>query len=195
MKGPDEVPLPLQWQGGSWRSKVATSAISVFGRWPGPTWQPAAGASLSGAASALWPGPAISTTTAAEQASGPIETGAAGLGITEWTMGSSVVVAVAGEIDIATTDQLSAALGGALRRSPRGLICDLSDVGFMGAAGLTVLLFARAEAHSRQAWFDLVCPRPQLRRVIALGGLDAVFSLHHHLAAAATAQGLRAGRP
>jgi len=40
------------------------------------------------------------------------------LGLTEWTVGSSVVVSVTGELDIATTAQLSDALDAALRRKP-----------------------------------------------------------------------------
>ena len=110
-------------------------------------------------------------------------------------MGSSVVVSVTGEVDIATTDQLSRALGAALRRRPQGLICDLSGVGFLGAAGLTALLVARRRAIAGHSWFDLVCPQPLPRRVVALTGLDSVFSLHDHVAEAATAQARRDGRP
>ena len=130
-----------------------------------------------------------------EQASGPVGTGVASLGVSEWTMGSSVIVSVTGEVDIATTDQLSEALGAGLRRWPNGLICDLSGVSFLGAAGLTALLVARRQAIARHAWFDLVCPQPLSRRVISLVGLDAVLSLHDHVAEAATAQARREGRP
>ena len=126
--------------------------------------------------------------TAAEQASERVGTGVASLGLTEWTMGSSVVVSVTGEVDIATAVQLSQALGAALRRGPEGLICDLSGVGFLGAAGLTVLLVARRRALALHARFDLVCPQALPRRIIALVGLDAVFSLHGRVAEAAAAQ-------
>jgi hypothetical protein len=57
------------------------------------------------------------------------------LGLTEWTSGSSVVVSVIGEVDIATTTQLSDALGMALRRGVKGLVCDLSGVSFLGRPG------------------------------------------------------------
>lgn len=126
-------------------------------------------------------------------ASSPAWVGAAPLDLTEWTVGSSVVVSVAGEVDIATAGQLSGALGAALDRRAGGLICDLSGVEFLGAAGLTVLLVARGRAIARRASFALVCPQPRLRRIIALVGLDAVFSLHDDVAAAATAQGRRRG--
>jgi anti-sigma B factor antagonist len=103
-------------------------------------------------------------------------------------VGHSVVVSVTGELDVATTAQLSAALGMALRRGAKGLVCDLSGVSFLGAAGLRTLLVARRRAIACRAWFDLVCPQPFPRKVIALVGLDEVFSLHDCVTAAVDAQ-------
>ncbi|MHB1553809.1 MAG: STAS domain-containing protein [Acidimicrobiales bacterium] len=74
----------------------------------------------------LRPGTVVGALTAAEPQSLLAGIGSPSLGLTEWTMGSSVVVSVTGEVDIATTDQLSEALGTALRSGPKGLICDLS---------------------------------------------------------------------
>ncbi|MHB1582758.1 MAG: STAS domain-containing protein [Acidimicrobiales bacterium] len=110
------------------------------------------------------------------------------LGLSEWTSGPSVVVSVTGEVDIATTDQLTEALGAALHRGAVGLVCDLTSVSFLGAAGLTALLVARRRAIAGHSWFDLVCPQPFPRKVIALVGLDAVFSLHDGVAEAVGAQ-------
>ena len=114
--------------------------------------------------------------------------GAPRLGLTEWTMGSSVVVSVTGEVDIATTAQLSTALGAALRRGAQGLVCDLTGVSFLGAAGLTALLVARWRAIACRTWFDVVCPQSLPRKVIALVGLDAVFTLYDCVTDAADAQ-------
>ncbi|MHB1919595.1 MAG: STAS domain-containing protein [Acidimicrobiales bacterium] len=67
---------------------------------------------------------------------------------------------------------------------------------FLGAAGLTALLVARRRAIAGHSWFfDLVCPQPLPRRVVALVGLDAVFSLHDRVAEAAAAQARHVGRP
>jgi len=131
----------------------------------------------------------------ADKASAPNEMGSPSLGLTEWEIGSSVVVSVSGEVDIATTSQLSEALRAALRRRPKKLICDLNGVGFLGAAGLTTLLVARRRAIARDAWFDLVCSRRHPRKLIALVGLDALLSLHQSVAAAAAAQAQRGGLP
>ena len=119
----------------------------------------------------------------------------AGLGLSERAMGSSLVVSVTGEVDIATTVQLSQALGAGLRRGAKGLVCDLTGVSFLGAAGMTTLLLARQRAVAWGTWFDVVCPQPTARRVIALLGLDAVLSLHDGVAEAVDDQARRAGRP
>ncbi|MHB1553808.1 MAG: STAS domain-containing protein [Acidimicrobiales bacterium] len=67
---------------------------------------------------------------------------------------------------------------------------------FLGAAGLTALLVARRRAIAGHSWFfDLVCPQPLPRRVVALVGLDAVFSLHDRVAEAAAAQARRERPP
>jgi len=120
--------------------------------------------------------------------------GSANLGLTEWTIGSSVVVSVTGEVDIATTDQLADALDAALRRGAMGLVCDLTGVSFLGAAGVTALLVARRRAIACHTWFDLVCPQPLPRMVIALLGLDAVFCFRDGVAEAVDAQAQRDDR-
>jgi len=117
------------------------------------------------------------------------------LGLTEWTVGSSVVVSVTGELDIATTARLSDALGAALRRGVMGLVCDLSGVGFLDAAGVTTLLMGRQRAIACHTWFDLVCPQPFPRKVIALVGFDAAFNVYDRLAEAVDAQVRHVYRP
>lgn len=118
----------------------------------------------------------------------PAAIAATRLDFTSWVSGSSVVISVAGEIDIATTGQLDDALGAALCRRPKGLIVDLTGVGFLGAAGLTTMLRARQHAMACRTRFDLVCPKRLPRRIIEIVGLDAVFSLHESVAEAAAAQ-------
>ena len=126
---------------------------------------------------------------------GPAAIAAPRLDFTSWVSGSSVVISVAGAIDIATTGQLDDALGAGLCRRPKGLIVDLTGVGFLGAAGLTTMLRARQHAMARGTRFDLVCPKRLPRRIIEIVGLDAVFSLHESVAEAAAAQALGADIP
>ncbi|MHB8328786.1 MAG: STAS domain-containing protein [Acidimicrobiales bacterium] len=107
-------------------------------------------------------------------------------------MRGSVVVSVVGEVDIATTTQLSEALCEALRSGAKRLVCDLSEVGFLDASGLRALLVSRRRALECDAVLDLVCPQALPRRVIGLTGVDTVVPCHDSVAEAVDAQEQRA---
>lgn len=191
----DDVPSSSRLAGRSWASTASAALANV------ESWPTAARRLVSELPVGVIPALELRLRTggggftAAEPPSLPAGIGSRRLGLTEWTIGSSAVVSVTGEVDIATTDQLSEALGTALRRGPKGLVCDLRGVGFLGAAGLTVLLVARRRAIAGHAWFDVVCPQPLHRKVIALVGLDAVFCLHDRVAEAVDAQARYVDRP
>lgn len=191
----DAVPPSHPAAGGSWASALS-SALPDVESWPTADRMLVSALPLGAIpALVLRPGTDVAGLTAAEPSSLLVGIDAPRLGLTEWTIGSSVVVSVTGEVDIATTAQLSDALGAALRRGAMGLVCDLTGVSFLDAASLTALLVARRRAITCQTWFDLVCPQPLPRKVIALVGLDAVFTLHDCVAEAADAQAQRDGRP
>lgn len=188
------VPASHPEAGESW-TKVASSVRSVA---PGPDASESLASALPLRASPTQKRRSrtvLAGLTATEPSSSRVGIGAPTLGLTEWTTGSSVVVSVTGEVDIATVAQLSQALDIALHRGVKGLVCDLTGVGFLGAAGLTALLVARRRAIAGHTWFDLVCPQPLPRRVIALVGLDAVLSPYDRVADAADVQAQHAGRP
>lgn len=120
------------------------------------------------------------------------------LGLRTWTIGTSVVVSVAGEVDLATSDQLAEALGAALSGAlsgASGVICEMSGVSFLGSPGLAVLMAARQRAVDGGVRFDVVCPQPLPRRVIALVGLEAALGLRDSPWDAAEAQARRADGP
>jgi anti-sigma B factor antagonist len=56
--------------------------------------------------------------------------------------GDSVIVAVAGEIDLSTADQLNAAIREAEKPETKRIIVDLSALSFVDSTGLSVLLDA-----------------------------------------------------
>jgi anti-sigma B factor antagonist len=82
-----------------------------------------------------------------------------------------VLVTVAGEIDIATAPQLHDRLA-ALAASGRRLVVDLTQVSFLAAAGLNVLAAAARKARARGGDLGVVTPRPRIRRLFAITGLD-----------------------
>lgn len=192
------VVVPSQWQGRSSWSAIVDSALSDLKRWLGARSRRLSGPLLSSAVVLERPGIGRATSDEEQSAAGPAFLR---LGLAKWVVGGSAVVSVTGEIDVATTDQLSAALRCAINRKqnggerPTGIICDLSAVDYLGAAALTALLIARRQASVRGMWFDLVCPRLAQRNVFALVGLDVVFFLHEELGAAVLAQARRDGRP
>lgn len=170
-------------------------AERLAGAWPG-----GASPGMPGDGAPPGAGPARRTGTVLEGA-GPwsppacLQTqGGPCLRLTVWNQGRSVVVSVAGDVDIATTAQLSETLRAVLRRGVRRLVCDLTEVGFLDASGLRALLIARGRAIACDAWLDLACTQSQPRKIIQLTGVDAAFVIHDSAAAAVGAQQRRSGR-
>jgi anti-sigma B factor antagonist len=81
------------------------------------------------------------------------------------------VVAVAGEIDIATVTQLRERLF-ELAVSGRQLVIDLDRVSFIDSAGLGALAGTARRAAAHGASLHVVCARPRIRQLFRLTGLD-----------------------
>lgn len=89
----------------------------------------------------------------------------------------TVVVAVAGEVDMATAPALHAALLAALAdHAPTVVHIDLSACTFLDCSGVRVLVAAHATAQAggHQMWARY--PRHLVRRVLAVTGLLDVFT-------------------
>ncbi|MGV0791981.1 STAS domain-containing protein [Mycolicibacterium sp. XJ1819] len=97
------------------------------------------------------------------------------------------VVAVGGDIDLATIPALEGALADAEARGPAVLIVDLSDVDFLASAGLQALVAAH-ERIGRSARFAVVADGPSTSRPIQLTGLDQVLSLYPTISDAIAAE-------
>ena len=78
--------------------------------------------------------------------------------------GSELLV-VEGEIDIATSSRLIAALNEAVTEAVNSLVVDLSAVKFMDSTGLALLLGAYRRLRRRGLGFAVVCPGGPVRRV------------------------------
>jgi anti-sigma B factor antagonist len=92
----------------------------------------------------------------------------------------SVVIAVVGELDIATAPALVAFLQNNVRDSDGRLTLDLSELGFIGAAGLGLLVGLRARMQRQDAVLSLIGASDQLRRLLKITGLDPRFILASH---------------
>lgn len=99
------------------------------------------------------------------------------LALTESRIGHRLVLAVAGEIDMATAHSLSVALAGAAESGAAELWLDLTDVEFMDSTGITAIV----ETHNRldgHCHLSVICPDGPVRHVIAVAGIDRVIAIH-----------------
>lgn len=102
-------------------------------------------------------------------------------------VGSSVVVAVKGEIDIATGPRLRAALAEALDEPGSGpVVVDLSKVTFLGSTGVAVLVDADWQANQRKRDLRVVVDRerPAVVRPLESTGIDRLLSTYDDLQSA-----------
>lgn len=90
------------------------------------------------------------------------------------------VVAVTGEVDIATAPMVGAELTVQLERSPTVLVVDLRQVTFFDSSAISVLLVA----HRRAADLRVVADQAVVLKPLHFSGMDMVFRIHPTLATA-----------
>ncbi|MQY04587.1 STAS domain-containing protein [Actinomadura macrotermitis] len=102
------------------------------------------------------------------------------------------VIALSGELDLATTAALRERMLVALDQAAAPVVVDLSGVSFCDAAGLALLVGARRRARAHRLGLSLAAPRPPVRKLLRITGLDRAFTVHDSLAQARTAPNLAA---
>lgn len=95
------------------------------------------------------------------------------------------VVTAGGEIDLYTAPRLQAEFASALRDGPARIVVDLSGVEFCDSTGMNVLLAALKRARERGGSLELAGPRPAVRKILEVTGLDTVFAVHESVLDAA----------
>jgi anti-sigma B factor antagonist len=78
------------------------------------------------------------------------------------------LLVVEGEIDIATSPRLVAALNEVAAESVQSLVVDLSAVDFMDSTGLALLVRAHRRMHRSGRGFAVVCPDGPVRRIFEI---------------------------
>jgi anti-sigma B factor antagonist len=89
----------------------------------------------------------------------------------------SVVVSLAGELDLYNASTVREALLACCAETPERLIVDLSGVKFIDSTALGVLIEARTRLPNRKS-FLLAAPGLETRRALEISGLDRHFSVH-----------------
>lgn len=92
----------------------------------------------------------------------------------------SVVVSLAGELDLYNANTVRDTLLECCAESPERLIVDLSAVKFIDSTALGVLIEARTRLPNRKG-FLLAAPGLETRRALEISGLDRHFSVHESL--------------
>ena len=92
--------------------------------------------------------------------------------------GERVRIAVRGELDLATADELEAALLPPLREGRRAVL-DLHGLDFMDSTGVRVLVTAHRAAQEHGGPFSILrcAPGTPVQRVLEISGLDGVLDL------------------
>lgn len=92
--------------------------------------------------------------------------------VTIETNPGSYTVALSGELDIATADQLTSALEGVSPASGERLVIDLTSVSFMDSTGLRVLIAANGSAADGGYELFIVTGDSPAKRVLELTRMD-----------------------
>jgi anti-sigma B factor antagonist len=93
------------------------------------------------------------------------------------------VLAVSGEVDLATAPELRSALDAALRDGTRELWLDLHQTTFMDSSGLRVLFEAYERAQALECRLAIACPSGPVRRLFEITGYDHRLPLYEALGA------------
>lgn len=100
------------------------------------------------------------------------------LSLTSWREGRHAVVAVCGELDLATAPLLERTLAELVDdQSCFSIAIDLHELGFMGSTGLVVLLNALNHAHAGGVEMSLARPSYAVIRTLQIAGLDSTFTI------------------
>lgn len=89
--------------------------------------------------------------------------------------GTTTVIRVAGELDLATSPALREACDTAIERKSETVRLDLSGVSFLDSTGISVLVQTHKQLDAQGGALVLYGLRDQIRRVLDVAGLGAFF--------------------
>lgn len=91
--------------------------------------------------------------------------------------GATVVVALSGELDLATAPRLRSCLAPMVTAAtaPQELVLDLSDLSFLDASGISALLTVQRALAARGGRLCLRSPSRLVRRIVQVLDLDGLL--------------------
>ena len=90
-----------------------------------------------------------------------------------------MVVTIAGEIDLYTAPKLQTDLVAIIDDAAPAarIVIDMSGVEFCDSTGMNVLLSCLRHVRERGGELELAAPRPAIVKILAVTGLDSVFTI------------------
>ena len=88
------------------------------------------------------------------------------------------VLAVTGEVDVATAPRLREQLISLVGEGKVRIVVDLEQVDFLDSTGLGVLVGALKRVRTQEGDLSLVCTEARILKVFEITGLTKVFSMH-----------------
>ncbi|BBX20564.1 anti-anti-sigma factor [Mycolicibacterium duvalii] len=104
---------------------------------------------------------------------------------TEREVDGVIVVAAMGAVDMLTAPQLQDVITAAAQRKPSGLIVDMTEVDFLGSAGMQVLMASRNKLDP-QTRFAVVADGPATSRPLKITGIADYIEMFSALDVALT---------
>jgi anti-sigma B factor antagonist len=89
----------------------------------------------------------------------------------------TTTVALLGEVDVLTVDQVRVALEQALSGRPREIVVDLSELAFIDSTGLGALIFGFQRARDAGIGYRLAHPSRSVHQILTLSGVLEVVQL------------------
>jgi anti-sigma B factor antagonist len=108
------------------------------------------------------------------------------LGLEVEERGDVAVLAVSGEVDVATVPRLREQLHALVASGTPRIVVNLDAVDFLDSTGLGVLVGALKRVRNNGGELALVCTSPRIRKVFEVTGLTKVFSLYDTVDSAAS---------
>jgi anti-sigma B factor antagonist len=100
--------------------------------------------------------------------------------------GDVPVIAVSGEIDVATAPQLRETLQGVISRGKKTIVLDLLGVTFLDSTALGVLVGALKRCRDAGGDLQVVVAEPRILKIFEITGLTSVFTIVDSESAAGT---------
>jgi anti-sigma B factor antagonist len=101
------------------------------------------------------------------------------LKIVQRRIGTTVLVAPAGEIDLASAGQLRDGLIAAESEAGTGLVIDLRGVGFIDSTGIGELVGCHRRCREGSTSLAFVVPEGAIRKILNVTGMDSVFDMYN----------------